>query len=136
MSASRKAAQTEQKVSKLNAKGTSTQAKVHPTKISAQTPNQGLRTNTQGCSDKPPQTGHRVTAALSKASKQQLVLGLLSAANGASISELMAATNWLPHSTRAVLSRLRKKGYILDRQKAEGRARYKVLGTPPTQNRA
>jgi DNA-binding MarR family transcriptional regulator len=71
-----------------------------------------------------------------KSSKQQLVLGLLSAANGASISELMAATNWLPHSTRAVLSRLRKQGYIFERQQAADSTRYKLLAALSIEVRA
>lgn len=36
--------------------------------------------------------------------KQQLVVGMLRRANGASIEELAKATNWLPHSVRGVLT--------------------------------
>jgi hypothetical protein len=135
MSAKRNPAQEEQTASKSRAKHQRKGPTAYTPEAAAQTPNQGLRTKKLRGADMPPQAGHAATAPR-KASKQQLVLGLLSAVNGVSISEIMAATNWRPHSTRAVLSRLRKKGYILDRQKAEGRARYKVLGTPPTQNRA
>jgi hypothetical protein len=136
MSAQRQAAQKEQKASKSNARGTKIEAKARTPKISTQTPNQGLRTNTQRNLDKQSQGGQRVMATARKASKQQLVLGLLSAANGASISELMAGTNWLPHSIRAVLSRLRKQGYVFDRQKAEGGPRYKLLAAPSIEVRA
>ena len=42
--------------------------------------------------------------------KQALVIELLARGDGASIEELTAATGWLHHSTRAVLSRLRSAG--------------------------
>ena len=61
---------------------------------------------------------------------------MLSAGEGASIPELIAATNWLPHSTRAVLSRLRKEGYSLDRQRAEGGTRYRITHKPAALDRA
>jgi hypothetical protein len=135
MSAKRNSAQSGQKASQLGA----TDRRKVPTgttpELAAKTQNRGARTKKLRSLDKAPQAGHGASAAPSKASKQQLVLGLLSAPDGASISELIAATNWLPHSTRAVLSRLRKQGYIFDRQNAEGGARYRVLGTPPAQER-
>ena len=40
-------------------------------------------------------------------SKKLLVIALLRRAEGASLPEMVAATGWLPHTTRAVLSRLR-----------------------------
>ncbi len=106
----------------------------HPA-VDEQTPNQGLRMNTSNDVGKAP---YRQTGGFGarKGSKQQLVVEMLSAAEGASIPELMAATNWLPHSTRAVLSRLRKEGYILDRQRAEGGTRYKIASLPASRERA
>jgi hypothetical protein len=136
MSAKRKPAQDGQKVKKSEAKGPKKEATVTSPVASAQSPNQGPRTDSRSGSDAALQARQVAPVVPLNASKRQLVLGLLSAANGASISELMAATNWLPHSTRAVLSRLRKQGYIFDRQQTEGGARYKVLGTPPAQDRA
>ena len=136
MSAKRNRSKTGQKASKLGA----TDRRKEPTRtapeVAAQTPNQGLCTNKRRALEKAHQASPGATAVPRKVSKQHLVLGLLSAANGASILELAGAANWLPHSTRAVLSRLRKQGYVFDRQKTEGGARYKVLGTPPTQGRA
>jgi hypothetical protein len=49
--------------------------------------------------------------------KQDRILALLSRDEGASIDVLMAATGWLPHTVRACLSGLRKKGHAIDRQK-------------------
>jgi hypothetical protein len=136
MSAKRNSAQTGQKASKSGPKSPKKSSIATTPELVVQAPNQGLRANKRRGSDTALQARQGATVAPRKASKQQLVLGLISSADGASISELMAATNWLPHSTRAVLSRFRKQGYIFDRQKAEGGARYKVLRTPPTQDRA
>ena len=46
-----------------------------------------------------------------------IVIELMQCEGGATLDEMMAATNWLPHSTRAVLSGLRKKGYDLAKTK-------------------
>ena len=38
---------------------------------------------------------------------------------GATMDELTAATDWLPHTTRAALSGLRKSGIAVERTRAE-----------------
>ncbi len=48
------------------------------------------------------------------------VLALLGRDEGATLSELITATGWLPHTTRAALTGLRKKGHVLARSKREG----------------
>ena len=53
-------------------------------------------------------------------SKLAVVVGLLSRDTGATIDELMAATGWLPHTTRAALTGLRKRGYGLHREPRDG----------------
>ncbi len=59
--------------------------------------------------------------------KRALVIGLLERAEGATLDELMAATGWLAHSTRAALTSLRKSGYALDRLRDEaGHTRYRI----------
>jgi len=57
------------------------------------------------------------TASSRRLTKQDQILALLSREEGASIDALMAATGWLPHTVRAALSGLRKKGHAIDRQK-------------------
>ncbi len=47
--------------------------------------------------------------------KTDLVLKLLRRSQGAILAELVAATGWLPHTTRAALTGLRKKGHLLDK---------------------
>lgn len=62
-------------------------------------------------------------------SKGALLVSLLTRHGGASIAELMAAAGWLPHTTRAALTGLRKRGFEIDREVGEGVSRYRI-GTP------
>lgn len=48
-------------------------------------------------------------------SKEGLLLETLKEPNGASVFDMMEATGWLPHTCRAALTRLRQKGYAIDR---------------------
>jgi hypothetical protein len=48
--------------------------------------------------------------------KVAAVIGLLSRAGGASIDDLIVATGWLPHTTRAALTGLRKRGCRIERR--------------------
>ncbi|MCW2370744.1 DUF3489 domain-containing protein [Sphingobium sp. B11D3D] len=67
----------------------------------------------------PPPTGAR--------SKSQQVLDLLRRAEGASLDELVSMTGWLPHSTRAALTGLRKKGHGITLDKSGERACYRLV---------
>lgn len=129
MSAKRKPAQQDAQTAKISAERRTKPVICQDPAVDEQTPKQGLRRNTSNDVSKAPQ-GQTGGLGARKGSKQQLVVEMLSAAEGASIPELMAATNWLPHSTRAVLSRLRKDGYSLDRQRAEGGTRYRITDKP------
>jgi hypothetical protein len=60
-------------------------------------------------------------------SKQALVLSLLGRANGTTLDDLVEATGWLPHTTRAALTGLRKKGHELAKDKnAGGQTVYRI----------
>ncbi len=48
--------------------------------------------------------------------KAVTVKKLLSRPKGATLAEVMEATGWLPHSARAFMTGLRKKGYALVRE--------------------
>ena len=62
------------------------------------------------------------------ASKSSLVLRMLPRPEGATIAQLVAATGWLPHTTRAALTGLKKKGHQVTSEKAEGEERvYRVV---------
>lgn len=59
--------------------------------------------------------------------KTAMVLGLLRREQGATLDELVAATGWLPHTTRAALTGLRKKGHGIDRGKRDDATCYRVM---------
>ena len=61
-----------------------------------------------------------------RVTKQGLVLDLLRQEDGASLSAIVAATGWLPHTARAALTGLRKKGHSIERSKIDGETRYAV----------
>ncbi len=53
-------------------------------------------------------------------SKLARVIDLLRRSEGATIPNLIEATGWLPHTTRAALTGLRKRGYGIARERIEG----------------
>jgi hypothetical protein len=53
-------------------------------------------------------------------SKQSLVLQMLSNPGGTTLEALIVATGWLPHTTRAALSGLRKRGFAIERFRQQG----------------
>jgi len=53
-------------------------------------------------------------------SKLSIVLGLLEAPEGSSLTRLIEVTGWLPHTTRAALTGLRKRGFAVSHQKVKG----------------
>jgi hypothetical protein len=58
--------------------------------------------------------------------KQALVLDLLRRDSGATLADLVAATGWLPHTTRAALTGLRKKNHGILTEKLETGTRYRI----------
>jgi len=62
-----------------------------------------------------------------KPTKIETIFKLLRRPNGASITQLQKATGWKPHSVRAALTGLRKKGHEATRGKdAKGVTVYAV----------
>ncbi|UNK80664.1 DUF3489 domain-containing protein [Sphingopyxis granuli] len=69
-----------------------------------------------------------VPASPNRPSKANLVLDLLMRSEGATLDQLVAATGWLPHTTRAALTELKKKGHVVTSDKVDGAARvYRVV---------
>ena len=66
------------------------------------------------------------TANARTGSKVELVIGLLRRAEGATLNELVDATGWLPHTTRAAMTGLRKKGHVLEKSKREDVTCYRI----------
>src|SRR5207342_2937392 len=52
-------------------------------------------------------------------SKSSAVVALLQREQGATITELIEATGWQPHTTRAALTGLKKKGHAITRAKRD-----------------
>jgi hypothetical protein len=65
-------------------------------------------------------------AALRPDSKQAQLLELLQCEGGASIAQLAPLLEWLPHTTRAALTGLRKKGYTIATEKRDGVTYYSL----------
>ena len=64
-------------------------------------------------------------------SKQALVIGMLSAKKGATLDALVEATGWLPHTTRAAFTGLRKKGFVIARERKDGKSSIYRLAEHP-----
>ena len=64
-------------------------------------------------------------------SKLALVIELLRRAGGATIVDLTQATGWLPHTARAALTGLRKRGYAVIRERIGARdSAYRISDAP------
>ena len=61
-----------------------------------------------------------------RVNKFDLVIGLLQRPSGAALDEMVAATGWLPHTTRAALTSLKKKGHLVTSEKSAGVRRYRI----------
>jgi hypothetical protein len=66
------------------------------------------------------------------------VVELLQQDRGASIAELIVLTGWLPHTTRAALTGLRKRGFVtaIDRSDKERGSVYRVERNPTAEDSA
>jgi hypothetical protein len=61
-------------------------------------------------------------------SKLAQVIALLNRPDGANLDEMVSATGWLPHTMRAALTGLRKRGYRIERQRSdEGKSIYRIV---------
>jgi len=64
-------------------------------------------------------------------SKLALVIEHLQRADGATLIDLTQATGWLPHTTRAALTGLRKRGYAVIRERiGAGGSVYRISDAP------
>ena len=62
--------------------------------------------------------------------KKEAVLNLLRDPEGTTLSAIVAATSWQPHTVRAVLTGLRKKGYSIERSSRDGATCYRLAAEP------
>lgn len=61
------------------------------------------------------------------ATKLQQLAALLLRDEGATLDWMAAVTGWLPHTTRAALAALRKKGYAISSDKVDGIRTYRAV---------
>jgi len=67
------------------------------------------------------------TAKAKPETKSDTVIALLDRAKGATLDEICKATSWQPHSARAFMTGLRKKGFVLAReQRGEEGTSYRI----------
>ena len=66
------------------------------------------------------------TAAKPRETKISKVLALLKRNDGATLDEMIEATGWLPHTTRAALTGLKKKGHVIERDKQGDATCYRI----------
>ena len=79
----------------------------------------------------PDEGGHPARVVPRDGSKLALVIEHLQRADGVTIIDLTQATGWLPHTTRAALTGLRKRGYAVIRERiGAGGSVYRILDVP------
>ncbi|NTZ43990.1 DUF3489 domain-containing protein [Altererythrobacter sp. SALINAS58] len=59
-------------------------------------------------------------------SKSAAVVELLRQPEGVTLEQLTVATGWQPHTARAALTGLKKKGHSVERTKEDGVSRYRI----------
>jgi hypothetical protein len=59
-------------------------------------------------------------------SKIASVITLLQRSEGATLAEMVEATGWLPHTTRAALTGLKKKGHVIIKDKRGDVTCYRI----------
>ena len=62
------------------------------------------------------------------AGKLGQVLLAISAAPGATLAEITALTRWLPHTARAAVTGLRRRGFPIELVEQDGRKAYRRVG--------
>lgn len=60
------------------------------------------------------------------ATKINSVIDLLKRNDGATLDEIVKATGWQPHSARAALTGLRKKGHTIEKSKRGDETCYRI----------
>jgi hypothetical protein len=87
----------------------------------------GARPRVDSNSESTTETSPETHSAPRAGTKQALIITLLEGEQGATLDELVTATGWLPHTTRAALTGLRKKGYTIAKEKGEsGKTVYRI----------
>jgi hypothetical protein len=74
-----------------------------------------------------PGEAQRETGAPRRGSKRAQIIALMQGMAGATLNDMVEATGWLPHTTRAALTGLRHKGYAIAKSRnAEAKTVYRI----------
>ena len=70
-----------------------------------------------------------VTKSATAETKIDKVIKLLKRKDGATLDQMVKTTGWQPHTTRAAMTGLRKKGYTIERETIDGTSRYRITAS-------
>ncbi len=70
--------------------------------------------------------GKKSQTAARQGTKQAQLIDLLKRKKGATIEAIVETFDWLPHTARAALTRLRQKGLAIERVRQNGVSRYRI----------
>jgi len=62
-----------------------------------------------------------------KVNKRDQLAAMLLRDEGATVEQLVAALGWRPHTVRAALTGLKKRGYAIDSDKIDGLRTYRAV---------
>ena len=93
----------------------------------AEKPAAQKRGNSEGDAPRTGTVGAKADRTPKTASKIDKVLALLRRPEGATLAEMVEATGWLPHTTRAALTGLKKKGHTIDKSKRDEATCYTIV---------
>lgn len=71
---------------------------------------------------------HASVVLLRTDTKVATLIALLARAGGVTLDQMVAATGWQPHTTRAALTRLKARGYTITSVKIDGVRTYRAIG--------
>ncbi|MFA7602794.1 MAG: DUF3489 domain-containing protein [Novosphingobium sp.] len=100
----------------------------NPIKTAPAKPRRQRSMTRQASSEEKPEPASPVPPKEPRPSKIGAVIALLSREGGATLAELIEATGWLPHTARATLTGLRKKGHTLEKTKRGDVTCYRIEG--------
>ncbi len=72
-------------------------------------------------------TGPKTALTPKPPSKQDQLAALVVRDEGATVDQMVAALGWLPHTTRAALTGLKKKGFAISSDKVDGVRTYRAV---------
>jgi len=90
-------------------------------------PTEGASADSEHSADTTSASPAESTHAAKPPRKQQQLAALVIRDEGATLDQMIAATGWLPHTTRAALTGLKKKGYVISSDKVDGVRTYRGI---------